>query len=226
MKSPRGRGRASVRGEASCRCCSNTQRRADYLVSLLGQVAHHSWGCGGGGVLTGVSLAGRVWRSSEDGSSHTAQLEDLDMSHATLVRPDLTRFTRLDGLGLLVTGQHLEPERAVLACRVAEADNWCGGEGAARGTIRRRLAHEPFGWRPTTLIVTVRRYRCSGCGHLWRQDTSRAARPRTKPSAAALRWALVALVLPAPHHREDRRSPGRVVEHRQRRRPGRRHKGC
>jgi hypothetical protein len=30
---------------------------------------------------------------------------------------------------------------------------------AARGTVLRLLAHEPFGWRPTTLLVTVRRYR-------------------------------------------------------------------
>lgn len=42
----------------------------------------------------------------------------------------------------------------------------------------RELAHEPLGWRPTTLQVTVRRYRCVGCGHVWRQDTSRAAAPR------------------------------------------------
>lgn len=39
----------------------------------------------------------------------------------------------------------------------------------------RRLAHEPLGRRPTTLEVTVRRYRC---GHVWRQDTSRAAESR------------------------------------------------
>jgi hypothetical protein len=26
--------------------------------------------------------------------------------------------------------------------------------------VVRRLAHEPFGWRPTTLLVTIRRYRC------------------------------------------------------------------
>ena len=31
------------------------------------------------------------------------------------------------------------------------------------------------GWRPTTLLVTIRRYRCTGCGHVWRQDTSRVA---------------------------------------------------
>ncbi|MEA1799012.1 ISL3 family transposase, partial [Rhodococcus qingshengii] len=40
-------------------------------------------------------------------------------------RPDLTAFARLDGLGLSVTGQRLEPDRAVLACRVVEPDQWC-----------------------------------------------------------------------------------------------------
>ncbi|MBB2891029.1 transposase [Flexivirga oryzae] len=58
----------------------------------------------------------------------------------------------------------------------------------------RKLAHEPFGWRPTTLVVTVRRYRCTGCGRVWRQDTSKAAEPRAKLSRQALRWALNALV--------------------------------
>jgi transposase len=71
----------------------------------------------------------------------------------------------------------------------------CGCEGAPRDTILRRLAHEPFGWRPTTLHVTVRRYRCSGCGHVWRQDTSRAAEPRTKLSRRGLRWALEGIVV-------------------------------
>lgn len=57
----------------------------------------------------------------------------------------------------------------------------------------RRLAHEPFGWRPTTLQVRVRRYRCTGCGHVWRQDTSRAAQARAKVSRRGLRWALQAI---------------------------------
>jgi hypothetical protein len=56
------------------------------------------------------------------------------------------------------------------------------------------LAHEPFGWRPTTLVVTVRRYRCAGCGHVWRQDTTAAAEPRAKLSRRGLRWALEAIV--------------------------------
>ncbi len=62
-------------------------------------------------------------------------------------------------------------------------------------TVIRRLAHEPFGWRPTTLAVTIRRYRCGECGHVWRQDTSRAAEPRAKLSRRGLRWALEGLVV-------------------------------
>ena len=58
----------------------------------------------------------------------------------------------------------------------------------------RRLAHEPLGWRPTTLEVIVRRYRCTQCGHVWRQDTSKAAQPRAKLSRAGLRWALEGIV--------------------------------
>jgi hypothetical protein len=60
--------------------------------------------------------------------------------------------------------------------------------------VVRELAHEPLGWRPTTLQVTVRRYRCIGCGHVWRQDTSRAAAPRAKLSRGGLRWALEGIV--------------------------------
>ncbi|MDT7596977.1 MAG: hypothetical protein QOJ06_2523 [Pseudonocardiales bacterium] len=37
-------------------------------------------------------------------------------------------------------------------------------------------------------------HRCTGCGHVWRQDTSRAAEPRAKLSRRALRWALVGIV--------------------------------
>jgi transposase len=116
---------------------------------------------------------------------------------ATFVRPDLTTFCRLGELGLEVIGQRLDPDRAVLACRVVEPDGWCrrcGCEGLPRGTVIRRLAHEPFGWRPTVLEVRVRRYRCGGCGHVWRQDTSRAAEPRARLSRRGLRWALEGIV--------------------------------
>jgi len=61
--------------------------------------------------------------------------------------------------------------------------------------VIRRLAHEPLGWRPTMLEVVIRRYRCSDCGHVWRQDTSKAAEPRAKLSRHGLRWALEAIVV-------------------------------
>jgi hypothetical protein len=116
---------------------------------------------------------------------------------ATFACPDLTTFCRLDELGLEVTGQRIDPDRAVLACRVVEPDQWCrrcGCEGTPRDTVVRRLAHEPLGWRPTTLEVVVRRYRCTGCRHVWRQDTTRAAEPRAKLSRRGLRWALEGIV--------------------------------
>ena len=120
------------------------------------------------------------------------------MPHATFTCPNLTTFTRLDELVLEVVGQYVEPKRAVLAWRIVDADQWCrrcGCQGVPRGTVVRRLAHEPFGWRPTILLVTVRRYRCGECGHVWRQDMSRAAEPRAKLSRRALRWALEGLVV-------------------------------
>jgi transposase len=118
---------------------------------------------------------------------------------ATFNDPDLTVFCRLDELGLVAVGQRLEPDRAVLECRVAgRLDDafcrQCGAEGVVRDTVTRRLAHEPFGWRPTTLLVRVRRYRCPGCRRVWRQDTRAAAQPRAKLSRAAVRWALAGLV--------------------------------
>ena len=125
-------------------------------------------------------------------------LEDLDVPDATFASPDVTTFCRVDELGLVVVGQRLEPQRAVLACRVVEQDQWCrrcGCEGVVRDTVVRRLAHEPLGWRPTVLEVTIRRYRCTGCGHVWRQDTTRAAEPRARLSRRALRWALEGLVV-------------------------------
>ena len=123
---------------------------------------------------------------------------DLDAVNATFTTPDLTTFCRLDDLGLIVTGQSIEPKQAVLACQVVEPDNWCrrcGCEGRARDTVTRELAHEPFGWRPTTLRLVLRRYRCAGCGHVWRQDTSQAAAPRARLSRGGLRWALMSIVV-------------------------------
>ncbi|MFB9283911.1 ISL3 family transposase [Pseudoclavibacter helvolus] len=120
------------------------------------------------------------------------------MPHPTFTTPDLTTFCDLDDLGLVVVGQHRSPERTVLECRVLEPDPWCrrcGAQGAPRDTVTRRLAHVPFGHRPTTLLVRVRRYKCSGCGRVWRQDTTTAAEPGAKLSRGGMRWALEAVVV-------------------------------
>lgn len=69
-----------------------------------------------------------------------------------------------------------------------------GCEGAPHDTEVRRLGHEPLEWRPTTLEIGVRRYRCAECGHGWRHDTSRAAEPRAKLSRRGPRWALEGIV--------------------------------
>ncbi|PHP53016.1 hypothetical protein BW737_005825 [Actinomyces ruminis] len=68
-------------------------------------------------------------------------------------------------MGLTATGVCLEQERALVECRLeaSEEDAFCGAEGASVGTAARRLAHVPVGWRPTHLLVRLRRWRCQGC---------------------------------------------------------------
>lgn len=119
------------------------------------------------------------------------------MDDAIFAMPDLSTFWRLDGLGLVVA-QHLTDQRAVLLCRPVEPDDWChrcGWHGRVRDSVTRELAHVPFGWRPTTLRVRLRRYQRTGCGHVWRQDITRACQPRSCLSRGALRWASEALVV-------------------------------
>lgn len=101
----------------------------------------------------------------------TLPTEDLDMPDVPSACSDLSAFCRLDELGLEVVGQRLEPARAILACRVVkgEQERWCrrcSWVGASRDSVTRGLAHEPLGWRPTTLLVTVRRYACTGWGYV------------------------------------------------------------
>ena len=120
------------------------------------------------------------------------------MLHPTFATPDLTTFCRLDELGLVAVGQLIEPNLATIECRLTEPDPWCrkcGAEGVARDSVTRRLAHEPFGHRPTTLMVRVRRYRCDHCRRTWRQDMTRAAAPRAKISRGGLAWALKGIVV-------------------------------
>lgn len=54
------------------------------------------------------------------GVTTPARPKCLDISNATLARPDLPTFTGLDDRGLRALGQYLLPDRAVLACRVGE----------------------------------------------------------------------------------------------------------
>lgn len=122
------------------------------------------------------------------------------MSNPIFDRPDLSAFTRLDGVGLAVMRQCIWPDRAALACRIAGEDQWCrrcGCQGISRDTVVRCLAHESCGWRSTIVHVSVRRYRCPECAHVWRQDMSQAADPRAKLSRAAVRWVLTGVVV---HH--------------------------
>lgn len=104
--------------------------------------------------------------------------EDVDVAHPTFAESCLTTVSRLDELGLNAVGQSLEPDRTVIQCRVVAPSRWCrkcGCEGAPRDTVIHRLAHEPFGHRPTTLLIRVRRNKCSGCARAWRQDPTSAA---------------------------------------------------
>jgi len=78
---------------------------------------------------------------------------------ATFACPDLTTFCRLDELGIEAVGQRLELDGAVIACRVVEPDQWCRKCGAREhlGTRSRGSWRTNRWWRPTTLVVTVRR---------------------------------------------------------------------
>ena len=51
------------------------------------------------------------------------------------------------------------------------------------------------GWRPTQLVVRVRRFVCTHCRRVWRQDTSSLAEPRARLTRSAVEWGLRALAL-------------------------------
>jgi len=112
----------------------------------------------------------------------------------------LTTFLGLEALGLTAVGQLLTAERAVIECRMPigledPLCKVCGAQGAARGTVARRLAHVPVAWRPTELVVRVRRFACRHCRRVWRQDTNRLAEPRARLTRSAVKWGLRALGL-------------------------------
>ena len=122
------------------------------------------------------------------------------MPETTFTGPDLTTFLGLDALGLTAVGQHLTAKRAVIECRmpIGFEDPFCracGAQGVSRGTVARCLAHVPVGWRPTQLVVRLRRFACTHCRRVWRQDTSSLAEPRARLTRSAVEWGLRALAL-------------------------------
>lgn len=70
--------------------------------------------------------------------------------------------------------------------RLVEALSPTSGVGRCGGEVRPATAwsvadtHEPFRWRPTTLLIRVRHYQSRECRRVWRQDTTKAAEPRVK----------------------------------------------
>ena len=111
---------------------------------------------------------------------------------------DLTLFCRLDGSGLQVTGQGLEPDRAVLSCRVVEPDpvvptvrlrGSAAGHGAAPvGSRAVRMAADDAAGECAPLPVHGLRPRLAA-------RHQRAAEPRARLSRRGLRWALDGLVV-------------------------------
>ena len=112
--------------------------------------------------------------------------------------PCLDSFCRLDRLGLSVTSQIIAEDHTVLICcptTPASTCPGCGGRGARHDTVVRRLAHVPFGWKPTVLEVQVPRYRCLPCGRVWRHDLRVAAPTRGKLSRDAVTLAVKHIVI-------------------------------
>ena len=146
------------------------------------------------------------------------------MPETTFTCPDLTTFLGLDALGLTAVGQHLTAKRAVIECRmpIGFEDPFCracGAQGVSRGTVARHLAHEPVGWRPTQLVVRLRRFACTDCRRVWRQDTSTLAEPRTRLTRSAVEWGLRALALEAMSVSRVATALGELLAHRQQRNP-------
>ena len=128
-----------------------------------------------------ASVAGWGSRSPDDGSSHTAHRRKTSTCPTLPSRaPDLTTFCRLDELGLVAVGQCLEPDRAVIECRVAEPDPWCRRCGC-RGRCPRTRSRA--GSRTSRSGIGPRRCwsgsaatSAPAAGVCWRQDTTAAAR--------------------------------------------------
>ena len=121
--------------------------------------------------------------------------------------PCLDQFCRLDRLGLSVVAQRVEPGYTMLSCVPTTAPTpcpVCGHSGRRHDTVIRRVAHVPFGWKPTILEVRAPRYRCRPCGQIWRHNLQAAAPSRSKLSRDAITLAVKSVVI-------DRMSIARIA---------------
>lgn len=128
--------------------------------------------------------------------------------------PDLTTFARVDALGLRVDAQQIWPDKAILFCSLLTVDDRCprcGAGGRVHDQVLRRFTHLPVGRRPTWLSVRVPRFRCDGCGRVWRHSLKTVARPRSKLTRAADWWALCQVVLDHTPIRDDT-GPARLLD--------------
>ena len=101
-----------------------------------------------------------------------------------------------------MTAQHVRPDRTVLACRIVGDDRWCGRcgcKGVARDTVIRHVAHEPDGWHPTVLHVSVSLLPVPGvcsCVVPGHDHSSRPARETlARGGALGGRWAWLSTIL-------------------------------
>lgn len=59
------------------------------------------------------------------GDSYTLHPKELNMPTTTFDSPDLSVFTLQDAQGLEATGRRIQPDHALLDCRIAGEDQWC-----------------------------------------------------------------------------------------------------
>ena len=128
---------------------------------------------------------------------------------------------------MTAVGQHLASTRAIVECRmpIGFEDPFCkawGAQGVSRGTVARRLAHVLVGWRPRQLVVRVRRFACTHCRRMWRQDTSTLAEPRARLTRSAVEWGLRALALECMSVSRVAAALGDLLAYRQQRNPDKR----
>ena len=123
--------------------------------------------------------------------------ETSTLRDATFTTPDLTTFTGWTSSDWPPPGSGSSPT----------APSWTAASSTPMAVVPRvrlrgpttrhrdrRLAHVPFGWRPTVLSSRppLRLHRLR---RVWRQDTSRGGRAEGHATRSALQWALFALVI-------------------------------